>query len=580
MLRTYIQYKVDRSLPFLTITYGAFGNRVRVAASRFLDLGIEKGDRVAIVSESRPEWLIGDFALMLIGAISVPMFPTLTQKQVEHILVDSGAKAVIVSNELQLGKALKSLPQTPDISWIILLNSETAIPDEAARKVTRWSAIEAERITSRPLMPAFVTDDDVVTIIYTSGTTGVPRGVMLTHKNLVANVEGALAAIPAVTPVDIFLSFLPLSHSFERIASYLIFYAGASIAFAHSIDTVSENMLEIRPTVMTGVPRFFERVYGRVMKLREGMPERKKKIFDWAMKVGQEVGRKEEGLSVSIFAEVKHLVADRLMLKKIRERTGGRIRFFVSGAAALNAEVGRAFAGFGLPIVEGYGMTETSPVISVTPFGKIKWGKVGLPLKNVEVKIADDGEILARGPSVMKGYYNMLTETGEVIDREGWMHTGDIGVIDEDGYLVITDRKKHLFISSGGKNIAPAHVEALLEQSPLIDQVMLIGDKRQFVTAIIVPDFEAIKALLTKSGKTLPSLESEVLTDPLFRDLIEAEIDLRLKDVATYERVRRFALLGSPFSIENGMLTPTFKIKRKEVEKRYSDLIESLYFVQ
>jgi long-chain acyl-CoA synthetase len=233
-----------------------------------------------------------------------------------------------------------------------------------------------------------------------------------------------------------------------------------------------------------------------------------------------------------------------------------------------------------LPIVEGYGMTETSPVISVTPFGKIKWGKVGLPLKNVEVKIADDGEILARGPSVMKGYYNMLTETGEVIDREGWMHTGDIGVIDEDGYLVITDRKKHLFISSGGKNIAPAHVEALLEQSPLIDQVMLIGDKRQFVTAIIVPDFEAIKALLTKSGKTLPSLESEVLTDPLFRDLIEAEIDLRLKDVATYERVRRFALLGSPFSIENGMLTPTFKIKRKEVEKRYSDLIESLYFVQ
>ncbi len=577
--RTYIQSKPDRSLPFERISYGDFGKRVRVVASRMLDLGIERGERVAIVSESRPEWLIADFALMLIGAISVPMFPTLTQKQVEHILIDSGAKAIVVSNELQLGKAVKSLLQTPDLHHIIVMTESTPLPTDLNNcTAIHWSALETGLVTPRSPSPSFTEAADVVTIIYTSGTTGVPRGVMLTHRNLIANVEGAMAAIPAVTSADTFLSFLPLSHSFERIASYLVFYAGASIAFAHSIDTVSENMLEVRPTVMTGVPRFFERVHTRIIKLRDAMPERRQKIFDWAMTVGKMVARAAEGLPVPITYKLQYILADRLVLRKIRERTGGRIRFFVSGAAALNPEVGRAFAGFGLRIIEGYGMTETSPVIAVTPFAKIKWGKVGLPLKNVEVKIAGDGEILARGPSVMKGYYNMPQETAEAIDSEAWMHTGDIGTIDEDGYIAITDRKKHLFVSSGGKNIAPAHIEALLEQSPYVEQVMLIGDKRQFLTALIVPQLDAIKEHLSAVG--IPYVESVGVTveDPTVRTLIDSEIELRLKDLATYERVRRFVLITAPFSVENGMLTPTFKVKRKEVESRFGELIESLYF--
>ena len=368
---------------------------------------------------------------------------------------------------------------------------------------------------------------DIVTIIYTSGTTGNPKGVMLSHGNVMANIVGALAAIPKLTEEDIALSFLPLCHAFEHVAMHFFFYRGMTVAFAESTDTGADNLLEIRPTIMTGVPRFYERVHGRIMRMRDKLPPVKRRIFDWALRVGAQNGLAFEGNAVPIGARVLKPIADALVLNKIRERTGGRIRFFVSGAAALPAEVGRAFAAFGLPIIEGYGLTEASPVLCVNPYTKLKWGTVGKPLYNVEIKIASDGEILARGPNIMQGYYKQPEATHEMIDTDGWLHTGDIGTLDSDGYLKITDRKKHIFVSTGGKNIAPAPIESLLGESRFISQIMLLGDKRPFCTALIVPDFAALQ-----EGDMLRDIQigddrsSETLvTNEAVRSMFAAELD-------------------------------------------------------
>jgi long-chain acyl-CoA synthetase len=330
-------------------------------------------------------------------------------------------------------------------------------------------------------------------------------------------------------------------------------------------------------------------VHGRIMRMREKMPPKKKRIFDWALRIGEKNGRKFEGERVPMLARLMHPLADMLVLKKIRERTGGRIRFFVSGAAALPAEVGRAFAAFGLPIIEGYGLTETSPVLCVNPYTKLKWGTVGKPLHNVEIKIDNDGEILARGPNVMQGYYEQPEATRAMIDNDGWLHTGDIGAIDPDGYLKITDRKKHIFVSSGGKNIAPAPIESLLGESRFIHQIMLLGDKRPFCTALIVPDFDALNEVnithdvlnITHDAQIGDDRSSDVLaTNQAVRDLIGTELDRLQVSIASFERVRRFMLLPDQFTIENGMMTPTLKIRRKAVEERYRELIDSMYHVR
>jgi long-chain acyl-CoA synthetase len=420
------------------------------------------------------------------------------------------------------------------------------------------------------------TAHDVITIIYTSGTTGTPKGVMLTHRNILANMYGVLEALPKLDHHDTALSFLPLNHAFERIAMYLFFALGFTVGFAESTETVAENLMEIRPTIMTGVPRFYERVHSRIMRMRDKMTPNKRKIFDWALKVGAESGLQYEGKRVPLSTTLLHPIADRLVLQRIRERTGGRIRFFVSGAAALPAEVGRSFAAFGLPVVEGYGMTEASPIISVNKYDKIRWGAVGFAVPNVELRLAEDGEILVRGENVMVGYYNDAATTQEVIDEDGWLHTGDIGAFDADGCLRITDRKKHLFVTSGGKNIAPAHIEETLQHSPYIDQLILIGDKRQFCSALIVPDFEAFQEVLLSRGESIGSTV-DLVGRPDVRQLMELELDRLQKDFSSYERVRRFTLLAEPFTVENNLLTPTLKVKRKEVERRYADLIDAMY---
>lgn len=577
----YIKYKPERGKPYADITYGEFGERAVLLSKALHAIGIRRGDRIALISESRPEWVTVDFAALLLGAITVPMFPTLTPKQVEHILVDSGAKLACVSNDLQLSKVVRSLDATRELSNIIVFNdSFKAVSDVITSRISCMRDVlkrAAESTADIPSEARKAAPDDVITIIYTSGTTGTPKGVMLTHHNLLSNIEGALEILPTVSKEDTFLSFLPLSHSFERVASYLKFTRGVTVAYAESVDTVADNMLEIRPTIMTGVPRFYERIYGRICRMKEKMSPTKRKIFEWAQSVGGEVGKAYEGEAVNASAKLLHPLADKLVLHKVRERTGGRIRFFVSGGAALPAEVGRAFAAFGLRVIEGYGMTESSPIISANPWQKVKWGSVGLPLSNVQVRIGDDGEILTRGPHVMKGYYNDPDATKDVIDSEGWLHTGDIGNIDNEGYIHITDRKKHLLVSSGGKNIAPGPIESLISQSQFIDQVMLLGDKRQFCTALIIPEFEAVREHLRAKGLESNKSNAELATDENVRELIENEIAVFQKEVANYERVRRFALLAEPFTVENSLMTPTLKIKRKEVEKRYSDLIETLY---
>ena len=556
------------------MSFAEFGARTREVFAAFARLGIQRGDRIAIISESRPEWLLTDFAALAMGAILVPMFPTLTAKQAEYIVQNSGSKMLLVSNDLQFGKARKLIDACPALETLVVFNDTTTLPSPERVQTLHFRALSAVGggettfdTEARKCQP-----EDTAAIIYTSGTTGTPKGVVLTHRNIIADLEGAIALLPEISENDTALSFLPLCHTFEHAAMHLFMKEGFTVAFAESVDTVAENLLEIKPTVMTGVPRLYERVYARVMRARDKLPERRRKVFDWALRIGAQNALAFEGKSVPILARMLRPLADRLVLQKVRERTGGRIRFFVSGAAPLPAEVGRAFASFGLPIIEGYGMTETSPIISVNPYPKLKWGTVGRPIPNIEVRIAADGEILTRGPHVMRGYYNNPEDTRAIIDEEGWLHTGDVGEFDNEGYLRITDRKKHLFVSTGGKNIAPAPIESLLTQSPLIDQIMLIGDKRQFISAVIVPDFSA----LLERGIAQGTPMAAVTAAPVI-DTIQAELDRLQQELATYERVRRFALLSEPFTVDNGMMTPTLKVKRKAVEERYGELIESLY---
>lgn len=562
------------------ISYPELRQQVERFTGGLASLGLTKGDRVAIIAENRPEWAISDQAIVALGGIDVPVYPTMTAKQNEFIFNDSGVKIAIVSNQFQLTKILKIRHEVRSLKKIIVMMDRLPAPDpdvltfnqvmEMGQKYVERHSDFLDRARSN------VKPSDLLTLIYTSGTTGNPKGVMLTHGNLVSNIISAAECVQ-IEPGDKLLSFLPLSHSFERMAGYYTALAcGATIAYAESVETVRENMMEVQPNVITTVPRLFERIHARVIKQVDASPPIKRRMFYWGVKVGREyhLARKRGELTVGL--KFRHALADRLVFSKLRARTGGKIKFFVSGGAALAREFGEFFEAVGLTILEGYGLTETSPVLTVNRLEHYKFGSVGQAIPGVEVRIDVDGEILVRGPNIMQGYWNNTQATDEVLDKEGWLHTGDIGVLDSDGYLYITDRKKHLFVSSGGKNIAPQPIENLFLASKYIEQFMLIGDRRMFLTALIVPDFDALKEYADSRNLKCTS-NADLVKMKEVHDLIEQDIANIQKDLANYERVRRFSLLEKPFSIEEGELTPTQKVRRNVVEQRYAHIIERMY---
>ena len=553
------------------ISYSEFGASVDAFSKGLSALGVQKGDRIAILSENRPEWAISDFGILKAGAVNVPMFSTLTAAQVGYILKDSGAKIICVSTEKQLEKVTSIRDEVPTLEQVIIFDTVEGETVEGVIQFTAVCEMAGEEVDSDSQ------EDEVATIIYTSGTTGNPKGVMLTHANFISNLQACKSLID-VGETDVLLSFLPLSHVFERLGGhYVPLFSGAKVAYAESTFTVAQNMKDVAPTVMLSVPRLYETMHERILRaVQEGSPL-KQKIFHWGVSVGSVVSSAiQQGRKPSAVLQLQQGIADKLVFAKLKAATGGRLRFFVSGGAALPQSIAEFFHAAGILILEGYGLTETSPVISMNHLGKWKFGTVGVSVPGVEVQIAEDGEILTRGPHVMKGYFNNETATAEVIDEDGWFHTGDIGIIDEDGFVKITDRKKNIIVLSNGKNVAPQPIESALVQSPFISQIMVIGSERKNLAALIVPNFDALKAWGSENGIDTGDLSAMLQTREVQRH-IQSEIRSRLTDFADFEQVRRFTLLKKEFSQEDDEMTPTLKLKRNVIMERYADAIEGMY---
>lgn len=524
-------------------------------------LGLKVGDRVAIMSENRVEWAISDYAALCVGAITVPIYPTLSASQVEALLHDSRPTVVFVSSASLLEK-LRKVGRDPTGRYIVVFDSEIYQPGvmrlDSLYDMGRHSAYNYPGDFRRSALD--VNSESVATIIYTSGTTGVPKGAMLTHRNLVSNIVDSGEVLP-LYPNDVSLSFLPLSHIFQRHVDYASVRAGVTIAYAESPATAGENMAEVRPTLAAGVPRFFEKIYARIMSEVSRAPLVRRKIFEKALTVGR--------------ASIAHRAADRIVFQRIRERLGGRIRLFISGGAALEKEIAEFFFTIGLPIYEGYGLTETSPVITLNGPAAARIGSVGRPIGDVEMQIAEDGEILVRGSNVMRGYYGMELETAEAL-RGGWFHTGDIGVIDADSYLTITDRKKDLIVTSTGKNVAPQPIENRLKLIPYFENVVVIGDGRNFVSALIVPNYDALSTYARTCGIAFRQ-PAELIHKPEIYELAMSEIERRMAGLSGFEKVRKIAFIEKEFTIDGGELTPTMKVRRSMIEKKYQAEIEQLY---
>jgi long-chain acyl-CoA synthetase len=559
------------------ISYREFEEDVHHFSAFLKQNGVSPQDRVAILSENRPGWYLTDMAILNIGAIDVPLYPSLPPNQIEYILKNSGAKAIVVSNMLQLGKILSIWQNLSELSLVVVMNRlEESVEDviDLNQAKDEGKKILEEKpwfLEGTPVEP-----DDIATIIYTSGTTGLPKGVMLTHRNLCENVKSC-SLIIQLDETDCGLSFLPLSHAYERTGGYyLLFSCGASIYLAESIETISLNMTEARPTIIFTVPRLFDRIKMSILKQISAESDIKQKVFNWALGTGEKYHRQinEKG-APSRFVSVQHAVADKLVYHQIKNKFGGRLRFFVSGGAALPQKVGEFFQALEISILEGFGLTETSPVTHVNRPEKIKYGTVGPALKNVEVKIAEDGEILLKGPNIMKGYWKDEEATREVI-KDGWFCTGDIGEIDRDGYLKITDRKKHIIVTSGGKNIAPLPIENLISESPFVDQVIVIGEKRPFLIALIVPEFNKLREYAQAEG-IKANTNKELIENKSILQIYEKLMRTISRQLATHEKVRKFLLIDDAFTVENGHMTPTLKLKRKAITTKYAAEIDKIY---
>ncbi|UCF18516.1 MAG: long-chain fatty acid--CoA ligase [Gemmatimonadota bacterium] len=563
------------------ISHGQLYEDVKRAAFGLEQLGIRPGDRVAILSENRTEWLVADFACVMSLAVSVPLYPVLPAEQIEYMLRDSEAKVIFVSNREQLEKVRALRSKVSSLENIVVFDDGVAVESDEIdlRGLLRLGERRLEDKADAAYRAAALAagPHDLLTILYTSGTTGRPKGVMLTHNNLVSNVRSVLQAFD-ITAGDVSLSVLPLCHIFERMAGhYVMFTAGVTICYAESFATVGENFLEVRPTVMTMVPRGYEKIYSRVQEVARQGGAVKQKLLAWAIDVGsRHLDRKLAGSHTSPLLGLQYAVADRLVFSKIRRQTGGRVRYFVSGGAPLNPQIGYFFLSAGLTILEGYGLTETSPVIAFNTQTFNKLGTVGKPIAGVEVAIAEDGEILTRGPHVMKGYYKMPEATAAAIDASGWFHTGDIGGLDHENYLSITDRKKDLIVTAGGKNIAPQPIENRVQTNPYVNQAVMIGDRRRFAALLVVPDFDALTSWARSEGIEFESLES-LVKDRRVIEFLEREVLGPLTELAQFERPKRIALLPRELSVEAGEMTPTLKVKRRVIEAKYKQVIDELY---
>jgi long-chain acyl-CoA synthetase len=564
---------------WVRVSSDEFVRRVRHIALGLADLGIQPGDRVGLISENRPEWSIADLAVLSAGAVVVPLYTTQAPDQIRFILEDSGARALLISGGRILKHAREGFDGMDNLKDIVIFDPKSvagvsggvALESVEGRgaEIDRQDPDAFDRLLGRGR------PDDLATIIYTSGTTGEPKGVMLTHENFIANVRSITTGLP-ISASDVSLSVLPLSHIFERTVFYVFAYVGVAVHYAASFDQVGEFLREVRPTIMTAVPRLFEKVYHRIIKKGTSAGGMKAKIFKWSLAVGQRVAELEDKRQrVPLSLRAKHAIADRLVFTKWREGIGGRLRYFVSGGAPLSPMLSYSFLGAGIKILQGYGMTETCIVCANRPEDN-RVGSIGKPFKGIEVELAEDGEILVRGPNVMRGYYGRPEATLAVMQDE-WFATGDVGHIDDAGHIFITDRKKDLFKLSNGKYIAPQQLESLLKQSEFVNQVVVVGSSRKYPAALIVPDWEALKGSLRTAGETLAATNEEIAKQPAAVKMVQLDVTKITAHLADYERVRRVALLPNEFSIDSGEMTPTLKVKRNVIDDRYADLIEQLY---
>lgn len=550
--------------------------RVAGMAKALGDLGIQPGDRVGVFAPNCPEWHVADLAIQGLGAVTVPIYFRESADRMAYILNDSGARILVTAGEAQARQAIENRARLKTVEKII----SAAAPADLQGAILRYEPLIAGAgdadVAAYRSRVASVMPEQLATLIYTSGTTGEPKGVMLTHANLTSNAMG-FSEDSELKPGDIQLSLLPLAHVYERTMDYGAIFRGVSVAYIPQPETVAEELVAVRPTIVAAVPRFYEKIYANIIATGRQMGGVREKIFNWALRVAHEAGPwRAYGKKASIGLRMRWRVADWLVYSKIRKGVGGRIRIFSAGGAPLAPELAEFFWSVNLPVYQGYGLTETSPVVTGNTVKVNRVGTVGRPIKNVQVKIAEDGEVLVKGPCVMEGYYHKPEETKAVFTPDGWFCTGDIGRLDADGFLIITDRKKELLKTSGGKFVAPAPIENALKTSPLISNAMVVGDRQKFVSVLIVPNFGTIEAEARKAGREFTG-PAKMMSDPWVRDLLGAEIERLTAQLAGYEKPKRFALIEQDFTYANGELTYTLKLKRRVIEERYRDVIERLY---
>ena len=558
------------------ISSAEFLRRVAGLSMALVELGVKPGDRVGLFSTNRPEWHTADFAITGAGGVTVPVYFNESPDRMTYILNHAGAKVIFVAGEPQLKKLLDCRARLPEIEHVIIADGGADLPTECLRYETLIATAGGAETAAYRMRASQVLPGQLASIIYTSGTTGEPKGVMLTHTNICSNATDSCVTIDMKSGVDIALSFLPLAHIYGRTMDYVLLFTGITLAYVEDVNLLSQALLEVHPTVLAAVPRVFEKIYSRIMEQGSKNTGTKRKLFDWAMEVAKRAAPWRCGLKpAGPFLKLQWALADKLVFSKIRAGTGGQLRIVFSGGAPLSKDLAEFFWSIGILIYQGYGLTETSPVLT-SNYPENRVGSSGKPIPNVLIRIAADGEILAKGPCVMQGYYKSPDATREVIGEDGWFHTGDIGYLDPDNYLFITDRKKDLLKTAAGKFVAPQPIENALKTSPYIVNAMVVGDQRKFVVALLVPNPVTVSAKAAEQGIRFATNE-QMVAHPWARAFIESEVKRLTAHLAQWETIKRFALLPEDFTFDNGSLTFTMKLKRRVVEQKYRDVIAQLY---